>query len=473
MQKDVKVDTIVHGGLVVTSTSAIEAAVAIKGERIVAVGDPDTLPPADRYIEATGKYILPGAIDCHVHFGQVDDWSVGPQAAAHAGLTTIMPFHVFDPVEGKTLTQVVHEVKEEGRAKSVVDFALHLVLTNRPEALNDLPEAFGLGVTSFKMFMTYKKRVNRMCSDAHILKAMEMITAHSGLLQVHAENGELIDYLEDKAIAEGRVRPTDYPATAPPIAEAEAINRAIVLAEIANCPLYIVHLSTKAGLEHIKQAQNQGQRVWTETCPQYLLLTEEEMERLGPFAKIGPPLRSADMVNQNALWEGSAQGHISTIGSDHSVHPREAKERGWDNVFIAPDGRSIPFGAPSMETLVPLMYDEGVVKRGLPIWWMARVLAENPARLFGIYPRKGVIQPGSDADLLIWDPKPERTIHAADLHSRAGVTLYEGWKVHGNPWMTLLRGKVLLNNGKLEQQPGYGRFLTAGGPLPPLAGPVR
>ena len=468
-----KVDTVVHGGLVVSSTHAYDASVAINGEHIAAVGPLEMMPQADRYIDVTGKYVLPGAIDCHVHFGPVDDWSNGPLAAAYTGLTTIMPFQVYDPADGKTLPQLIHEVIEEGQAKSMVDFAMHVVLTNRPEALKDLHEAFQLGVTSFKMFMTYKKRHNRMCSDSHILKAMEITAAHGGLLQMHAENGELIDYLEDKAMAEGRVRPTDYPATAPPIAEEEAVNRAIVLAQIADCPLYIVHLTTGAGLERIKQAQREGQRVWTETCPQYLLLDADAMEKLGPFAKIGPPLRSADMVNQAALWAGSAQGYVSTIGSDHSVYPRDAKERGWDNVFVGPDGESIPFGAPSMETMVPLVYSEGVVKRGLPVWWMARVLAENPARLFGVYPRKGVIRPGSDADLLIWNPEAKRTIRAADLHSRAGITPYEGWEVHGEPWMTLVRGRVLLNQGKLELDPGYGKFLPAGGPIPPIGGWVN
>lgn len=467
-----RVDTVVHGGLVVSATTAYEASVAIKGEQITAIGPLEAMPPADSYIDATGKYVLPGAIDCHVHLGAVDDWSNGPVAAAHTGLTTIIPFASYEGASQGKLVDVVNRLVEDASAQSVVDFGLHFILTNDPTTTEGLPEAMQAGVTSFKMFMAYKKRLNRMCSDSHILKVMETVGAHGGVVQLHAENGELIDYLEDKAIAEGRVRPTDFPATAPPIAEEEAVARAIVLGRVANCPTYIVHLSTKGGLERIVQAQSEGQLIWTETCPQYLLLTEDEMERLGPFAKIGPPLRPADMVNQNALWEGSAQGYISTIGSDHSVHPKEGKDKGWDNIFVGSDGQPVPFGAPSLETLVPLAYSEGVVKRGLPIWWMARTLAENPARIFGLYPRKGVIRPGSDADLLIWDPNAERTIHAADHFGRAGFTPYEDWKVHGAPWMTLLRGKVLLKDGRLEQEPGYGQFLPAGGPVPPIAGRV-
>ena len=468
-----RVDTVVHGGTVVTSGGTEEAAIAIKGERFVAVGDPDALPEADRYIDATGKYVLPGLIDCHVHLADTDDWEQGPRAAAHAGLTTIIPFHVFDPTEGKALPQALRDVKEEGDAKSVLDYALHLILSNRPGTLDDLPVAFDMGVTSFKMFMTYKKRGNRMCSDEHIMNAMEVTAARGGILQMHAENGDLIDHLENAAMAEGRVNPKYYPSTAPPIAEAEAVNRAIVLAQVTGCPLYIVHLSTKAGRDRIMQAQREGQKVWTETCPQYMLLDDTAMERNGPFAKIGPPLRSADGINQEAMWEGSIQGYISTIGSDHSVHPRANKDKGWDNVFVAADGSPVPHGAPSIETIVPLVYSEGVVKRGLPLWWMARVMAENPARIFGIYPRKGVIRPGSDADLVIWDPEGETTITEKDHQSGARFTLYEGRKVHGRPWMTLLRGQVLFNQGKLEQRPGYGGFIPASGPLPPVAGPVK
>jgi dihydropyrimidinase len=173
------------------------------------------------------------------------------------------------------------------------------------------------------------------------------------------------------------------------------------------------------------------------------------------------------------MWRGTEEGYVSAIGSDHATSARELKEPGWQNIFVGPNGRSIPFGAPSLETLMPLVYGEGVARRGLPIWWMARVLSENPARILGLYPRKGVIQPGSDADLLIIDPNAERTVRAAELKGKAGYTPYEGWKVKGQPWMTMLRGRILLNQGKLEQKPGYGQFLPAGGPVPPIAGRVR
>jgi dihydroorotase-like cyclic amidohydrolase len=234
-----------------------------------------------------------------------------------------------------------------------------------------------------------------------------------------------------------------------------------------------VHLSTRLGLERIKEAQAQGQRVWTETCPQYLLLTDAEMERWGPLAKIGPPLRPAGGNDREALWKGSEQGYIANVASDHSPRAKKFKEPGWKNIFVDDQGKPIPFGSPSLETLVPLVYSEGVVNRGLPLTWMARVLSENPARTFGLYPRKGAIRVGADADLLIYDPEHEGTITVGDHHGMAGWTLYEGWKLHGRPWMTLLRGEVLLKDGRLHQKPGFGRFLARGGPQPPVAGPVR
>jgi dihydropyrimidinase len=355
----------------------------------------------------------------------------------------------------------------------VLDFGFHFILNHEPKILEGLTEAFKMGVTSFKLFMTYKKRPKRMVSDEFIAKTMDILGRLGGICQLHCENGDILCYLEDKAIAEGRTAPTDFPGTCPDWTEEEAINRAILIGKLTDCPVYVVHLSTRLGLERIKRAQAEGQRVWAETCPQYLLLNDKEMARLGPFAKIGPPLRSSDGVNQAALWAGTEQGFVSTVASDHSPRVPAAKEAGRTNIFVDKEGKPIPFGAPSLETLVPLMWSEGVVNRGLPVTWMARVMAENPARIFGLYPRKGAVRVGSDADLTIWDPAPSWTIEQKQHLGIAGFTPYEGWAARGRPWMTLLRGQVLLNGGTLEQKPGHGRFLARSSPLAPLGGSVR
>jgi dihydropyrimidinase len=467
------VDLIVRGGQVVTATDVLDAAVAIKGGRIAAIGPEELLPPADRVIDATGKHVFPGLIDCHLHVGpEYDDWQTAPLAAARTGLTTLLPFVIYD--EGETLPKATVRLREEAESKSVLDFGFHFILNHEPYILEGIPEAVRLGVRSFKLFMTYKKRPKRMVSDEFIAKAMDRIAPLGGLCQLHCENGDVLCHLEDKAIAAGRTAPTDFPPTCPDWTEEEAINRAILIGRLTGCPTYVVHLSTKLGLERIVRAQNEGQKVWTETCPQYLLLTDREMERLGPFAKIGPPLRPHDGPDRAALWAGSEAGAIANVASDHSPRAPQFKEPGRKNIFVDDQGKPIPFGAPSLETIVPLMYSEGVVKRGLPLTWMARVLAENPARIFGLHPRKGTIRVGADADLTIWDPAPEWTIQKSQHLGLAGFTPYEGWKMRGRAWMTLVRGQVVLNpSGELEQKPGYGRYLSRTEPVAPLGGAVR
>ena len=467
-----RVDTIVRGGRVVSATQAYDAAIAISGEKIVALGPEEVLPPADKYIDAEGKLVLPGLIDAHVHMDGYDNYANGSRAAALAGLTTLVPFGNYNFERDETLPTAINRIREEIDPIALVDFGFHMILQNRPSVLNSLPEAMAMGVKSYKMFMAYAKRPGRMSDDQHICNAMQMVAAGGGVLQLHCESGNMIEYLESKLIGEGHVHPTDFLASRPDWAEEEAINRAIQMGAATNCPTYVVHLSTQLGLERIKRAQSLGQAVWTETCPQYLLLTDAELASQGPLAKIGPPLRAEGGPDGEALWRGLAQGYASVIASDHAPHPQEQKKLGWDNIFVTPEGTSVLFGSPGVETISALMYSEGVVKRGLPIWWLARVMSENPARIFGLYPQKGTIQVGSDADLLIIDPGADRVITANDHQSNAGYTLFEGWQVSGRPWMTLLRGKVLLNQGKLEQEPGYGHFVECGSPRTPIGGPV-
>jgi dihydropyrimidinase len=468
-----RADLVVRGGRVVTATDVLDTAVAVVDGRIAALGPEALLPPADRTIDAAGKIVFPGLIDCHLHVGaEYDDWRTAPLAAARTGLTTLLPFVTYE--EGETLPRAIGRLREEAEAASVLDFGFHMILNHEPHILEGLAEAVGLGVRSFKLFMTYKKRPKRMVSDEFIARTMDRLAPLGGLCQLHCENGDVLCYLEDRAIAAGRVAPTDFPPTCPDWTEEEAINRALLIGRLTGCPTYVVHLSTRLGLERLRRAQGEGQAAWCETCPQYLLLTDAEMERWGPFAKIGPPLRPAGGGDHAALWAGTESGVVAAVASDHSPRVPAAKEPGRTNIFVDAQGRPIPFGAPSLETLVPLVYSEGVATRGLPLTWMARVLAENPARIFGLYPRKGAIRIGADADLTIWDPAPEWTISKAQHLGIAGFTPYEGRTVRGRPWMTLVRGQVVLTPaGDLEQKPGFGRYLPRARPLPPLAGAVR
>ena len=467
-----RVDTIIAGGLVVTATGCSETSIAVNNGRVVALGAADVLPEAERTIDATGKYVLPGLIDAHNHFGDLEDLELAGRMAAKAGLTTIIPFGVPDHDGKEPMPNAVARHREQADCLSVVDMAFHMMLGADPYILDGIPRAMEMGVRSFKAFMTYKSRRPRvMADDEFILRAMEVIGANGCVAQLHCENGDVIDYLEKKLRTEGRVSPRDYPDVAPPWVEEEAVNRAIELATMTGCPLYIVHVSTRLGLERIKRAQSLGLPIWAETCPQYLLLCAEDHDKWGPLLKIGPPLRYRDDGNQESLWGGLRDGFISCVASDHAPYPREEKELGWNDIFYQPDGKTpVPFGAPSIETLVPVTYSKGAEERGLGLGWLARVMSENPARIFGIYPRKGTIQVGSDADLALIDPNARVTITADDHLGKAGYTPYEGMNLKGTVAMTLLRGEVLMEAGKIKLGPQYGRFVESGAPVPPLGG---
>lgn len=472
-----RASTLILGGTVVTAESSDLADVAITDGTITAVGPPSAMPEADETIDAAGKLIFPGAIDPHLHLGFGEDWRLISRMAARSGVTTIIPFVELERgADGiESIPEAVQRSIGEFSGQLVTDASMHVIVPGAaegfPDALEDLdtgiPEAIELGVSSFKFFMTYSL-AGYMASDGYLLRAMEVVGRSGGVVQLHCENGAVLDYLRDEAIRTGRTKPADYPPTCPPWAEADAISRAILMARAAGCPIYVVHLSTGDGLSLITEAQAAGQPVWTETCPQYVVLDDSEMERLGPFAKIGPPLRSRAEGHQDALWQGLRDGRISTVGSDHAPEESAARKHGWENIFLLPDGTSVPFGSPSIETLVAITYHEGVVERGLSPSWFARVMAENSARLFGLYPRKGVIRVGSDADLLILDPDARWTIRAEDLMCPAGYTPYEGREVRGRPWMTFLRGRVVLRDGEVAVGPGWGEFVRAESPAAPV-----
>lgn len=468
----VKVDTILHGGIVVTRDSAMPQDIAIKDERIVAIGHGEFLPDAAQVIDVTGQYVLPGVIDCHCHYNY-EGWDQGSVLSALGGITTTMPFINCRRVDAGAVDDALRHALDEAGTRSVIDFAFHVILSPVPDTdyrplLAGVRDGVRLGVRSYKMFMGYRQAGRNPVTDDFLYAAMAEIGAQDALAMVHAENADLIAALEQDLIRQGTVTPEHFGASRPIAAETEAINRAAEIARLADAPLYIVHLTTPEGLALIKARVADGQTIYTETCPQYLLLTADEMSRIGPFAKIGPPLRTA--AELDGLWRGIRRGEIPIIGSDHSTSPREAKEPGWANIFYDDSGNAIPFGAPSAETMLPLLYSEGVVKRGLPVWWLARVLGENPARVFGLYPRKGIIAVGSDADFTVIDPHGRTEFRGENLHSRAGYTPYEDWQLSGAVALTMVRGQVVVQNGQIQQSGGFGQFVPGARPMSPVYG---
>jgi dihydropyrimidinase len=447
-----RVDLLISGGRVVAGNAVVDACVAISGERIVALCSPDAAIPATEVVDARGLYVLPGAIDPHVHFkifnSMVDDFTTASTAAAYGGVTTIIPFVSGD--ERMSVAEFVDYWIDQGQRQSVVDFAMHCRL--RPDAalIDQVPDAIMRGITSVKMFQAYRKR-GLLFSDDLLLRTMEIVGRHGGLAMVHAENGWVIDHLEDRLAAIGRTGPQHYLASRPHLAEAEAVARAIVLADVAVCPLYIVHLSTREGLEAIAAARARGQHVYAETCPQYLYLTDAEMTRQKGLAKIAPPLRWDR--DRDALWGGLDRGDVQTVGSDHAPFTVAEKRIAETNIFEA------GFGMPGIETMAPLLWSAGLGSGSLSLPQTVAALSENTAKIFGLYPNKGAIRVGSDADLVLLDPDTEWTIQGAELHSQAGYTCFEGRRVKGKVVASFLRGRPLLREGKIQQAPGYGRYI--------------
>jgi dihydropyrimidinase len=440
-----KYDFLICKGLVVTSSGIRRADVGIKGEKIVAVEPGLSQKEAGRVIDASGKYVMPGVIDVHVHPVYEDDMGGLSFTAAHGGITTLIHFAYAKP--GMKLVETIKNYQEEGLQKSYLDFGIHGTLFDPSSQIEEISEAFNLGVASFKMFMTYAK-LKWMTDDYHLTAAMDLIAECGGLAMVHAENGLVTDYLEDRSLKRGEDQKKVFLKTRPDLLEAEAIFRALTIAAVTRCPLYIVHLSTAKGVIPIQQARAEGQKVYVETCPQYLTMTDAKLQKLGPLAKIGPPLRTEK--DRLALWQAMKQGIIDVVASDHAPKAKRTE----DPFFEA------PYGSPQAETMLTVTYDEGVNKGKIKPSKLVQLFSENPAKIFGLYPKKGAIQKGSDADLVIFDPNYVYTIQHKTQHSGAPYTLYEGRRCVGKPVLTMQRGKILVEGREMKGKPGEGRFLS-------------
>jgi dihydropyrimidinase len=433
---------IIKGGLAVGSNGIARTDIAIKNGKIARMASDLGSDTAGEIIDGTGNYILPGLIDVHVHPVYVDTIEDCSILGAFGGITTMIHYAYAKP--GMGLAETVKKFIDDGDATSHTDFAIHGAMFDPENQIGDLSKCFEMDVTSFKMFMTYAK-LGWMTDDYHLAKAMDVISQLGGLAMVHGEDGLSIDYLEDKY--------RDWPQREaflkmrPDVLEADAVYRAISIAEVMNCPLYIAHISAGRALEPIVKARERGQTVYTETCPQYLCLTDNDLQEKGPLAKIGPPLRTT--ADNEALWDACRKGLIDVIASDHA--PKDKK--------IDDDFFDAPFGSPSSETMLVVTYQRGVNDGRWNLVGLVRALSERPAKIFGLYPQKGVLREGSDADLVIFDPTKSHTITQKTQHSNTPYTLYEGFECLGAPVLVMQCGEVVVEKTSLNSRKGRGRFL--------------
>jgi len=453
--------TVVTNGHVVTATDDFHGDILIEGEHIVAIGSPGTFAAmqSDEVIDAQGKYIFPGAIDVHTHMElplpttvASDDIETGTIAAVCGGTTTIVDFA--NQQRGHSLVEALQSWHRKAEGKAVIDYGFHITITDLASAPEEaMDEMIGAGVTTFKLLMAYPGTF--MVDDETIYRVLRRSARLGGLVMVHAENGIAIDFIVREAVAAGHTAPIYHAHTRPAMLEGEAAQRAITLATLVEAPLYIVHVSCAQSLHAVAAARVKRLPVWGETCPQYLYLDDSCYAAPGfEGAKFvcTPPMRS-DADNE-ALWIGLQRRELQVVSTDHApFHYHGQKELGLQ------DFTKIPNGLPGVEHRVMLMY-EGVRRGKIGIQHFVDLVSTMPAKLFGLFPRKGTIAPGSDADLVIFDPERMLTISAATQHQRVDYTPYEGMRIQGVPHTVLLRGKVMVRNGEYVGGKGGGQYLV-------------
>jgi dihydropyrimidinase len=450
---------LIKGGRVVTAADDYVGDVYVEGERISLIGESLDVH-ADRVIDAAGKYVLPGGVDPHTHldmpFGgtvTIDDVESGQTSAAFGGTTCHVDF-IIQP-QGSTFAAAVDEWKAKANGKQVIDMGYHMAVTDLKEGgtLEELASLPDEGITSYKLFMAYKGAL--MVDDETLFRTMQVAAETGALVMVHAENGDAIDVLVKEALAAGKTEPKYHALTRPPETEGEATNRAIQLSRVAGSPLYVVHVSCREAVEPIAIAREKGWNIHGETCTQYFFVDYTFLERPdfeGAKYVYTPPPR--DKANQDVLWNAVRTDILSVVSTDHCAFLWDGqKTMGRD------DFSKIPNGAPGLENRLQMIHELGVRAGRISLNRMVELLSTNPAKLFGLYPRKGTVAVGSDADIVIFDPERKVTISAATHHSKSDYNLFEGTDVNGVPEVVLLRGNVLVEDGELVASPGVGQFV--------------
>ena len=464
--------TLVTGGTVVTAADTYKADVLVDGERVAAIGTGLKAGGAKR-IDASRKYVIPGGIDVHTHmelpFGGTfasDDFETGTIAAAFGGTTTIVDFAVQG--FGEPLEKARDAWLHKARGKAVIDYGLHMIVRDvSDKVLREMDSMVREGISSFKLFMAYPGVF--MVDDASIFKALSRTAENGGLICMHAENGGVIDVLVKRALAQKHTEPKWHALTRPPEAEGEATGRAFRLAEMAGgVPLYIVHLSAAQALEQVRLFRDRGLPAYAETCPQYLFLSYERYEEPGfDGAKyvMSPPLRPT--WHQEELWKGLARNDLQVVSTDHCPFCMKEGFRGLpkQKELGKGDFSKIPNGAPGVETRMTLLFDGGVVQGRITANRWVELTATTPAKIMGLFPKKGTIAVGSDADIVVWDPKAQHTLSAKTHHMRVDYNPYEGRKVRGKATVVLSRGEMIVEDGAFKGRKGRGRFLKRGSPL--------
>lgn len=447
---------IIRNGNIITATDNYVADIFIEGETIKAIGK-DLPYKADKEIDASGKYIFPGGIDPHVHLDMPfmgtfssDNYETGTRAALYGGTTMVIDFIL--QTQGKSLQHALDDWRSRSDNNCVGDYSFHMAVTDFNEDTKKEIKTFieEYGITSFKTFMAYKGAL--MIDDRQMIGLMEEVKKHGGLINVHATNGDMIDYLVQKHRAEGKLLPLYHYLSQPEITEAEASERFVDMASYTGCPGYIVHLTCEGALNAVRNATRRNQKMFVETCIQYLIIDASLYEQEdGAKWVMSPPLRQKK--DQETLWAGINQGLVQVVATDHCPFMLEQKLMGKD------DFSKIPNGHPAIENRMELLFSEGVAKNKITLNKYVEVSSTNAAKIFGMFPRKGTIAVGSDADIVIFDPKEKHTISAKTHHMNVDYSGYEGWELTGKVKTVLLRGEVAIDNNQCKVQKGFGKFI--------------